>query len=547
MVAASQADKMEQLEADLAALRGGAVEWAGLSIPARIAALEALRPGILQHARRWVDAATAAKGLTPDSPAAGEEWMTGPYAVLYAVNRYLRTLRRLERSGDVGLPGPLHTRADGTHVARVFPVSAYDKLLFNGVTADVWLPTQYSNARYYRTAVREPRVALVLGAGNVAAIGPLDVLYKLVADGAVCMLKMNPVNDYLAPVYRDVFAPLIERNFLRIVTGGADVGAYLTAHPQIQEIHITGSAQTYDAIVFGGPDKTRRRLDKPVTSELGNVSPTIVVPGHWTDADLRFQAEHIATQKLHNAGFNCIAAQVVILARDWKQREQFERELERALARAPERPAYYPGAAGRREALGAGADVLLRVDSDTASPAFLTEAFSAVLALTTLPRAEPAAFLQSAVRFANERLAGTLGANIIIDPATKRNLGDAFDDAVAALRYGAVGVNAWTGVAFLLAESTWGAYPGHTPEDIQSGTGVVHNAFLFDEAYKTVVSAPFRPFPRGLLHGSGALLPKPPWYVSHRRSAAVGKRLLDFEAAPNPIKLAGLFANAIRP
>ena len=37
--------------------------------------------------------------------------------------------------------------------------------------------------------------------------------------------------------------------------------------------------------------------------ELGGVSPTIVLPGRWKDADLRFQAEHVASQKLGNGGF----------------------------------------------------------------------------------------------------------------------------------------------------------------------------------------------------------------------------------------------------
>ncbi|MFD7245462.1 hypothetical protein [Streptomyces massasporeus] len=36
-------------------------------------------------------------------------------------------------------------------------------------------------------------------------------------------------------------------------------------------------------------------LDKPATSELGGVSPTIVLPGGWSEADLRYQVEHIAT------------------------------------------------------------------------------------------------------------------------------------------------------------------------------------------------------------------------------------------------------------
>jgi aldehyde dehydrogenase (NAD(P)+) len=59
-------------------------------------------------------------------------------------------------------------------------------------------------------------------------------------------------------------------------------------------------------------------LTKEISSELGGVSPIIVVPGRWTSAELRFQAEHVATQRLHN----CIAEQVLVLAEDWPQREQ---------------------------------------------------------------------------------------------------------------------------------------------------------------------------------------------------------------------------------
>ena len=75
----------------------------------------------------------------------------------------------------------------------------------------------------------------------------------------------------------------------------------------------------------------------PAAAELGGVSPIIVVPGRWSAADLRFQAEHIATMRLHNAGHNCIAGQVVILSADWPQRNAFLKELRRALAAAPAR------------------------------------------------------------------------------------------------------------------------------------------------------------------------------------------------------------------
>ena len=67
----------------------------------------------------------------------------------------------------------------------------------------------------------------------------------------------------------------------------------------------------------------RERLRAPTSAladadqlqvRLGGVSPTIVIPGKWSAADLRFQAEHVATQKRHNNGFNCIASQVLIIS-----------------------------------------------------------------------------------------------------------------------------------------------------------------------------------------------------------------------------------------
>ena len=131
-------------------------------------------------------------------------------------------------------------------------------------------------------------------------------------------------------------------------------------------------------------------------------------------------------------------------------------------------------------------------------PLFHTEAFGPVLAQTALPGADAAEFLRNAVVFANEKLHGTLGASILIHPRTMRELGGAFDDAVAALRYGCVAVNTWPGVGFTLATATWGAFPGNTVADVGSGIGIVHNAYLFDKPQKTVVRAPFAPFPRSL-------------------------------------------------
>ena len=67
--------------------------------------------------------------------------------------------------------------------------------------------------------------------------------------------------------------------------------------------------------------------------------------------------------------------------------------------------------------------------------------------------------------------------------------------------------------------------------DPGSGVGIVHNVFQFDRPQKTVVRAPFAPFPRSFGDGERTLLPVPPWFVNHRRAATVGRELASGDIA----------------
>ncbi|WP_063008556.1 aldehyde dehydrogenase family protein [Nocardia kruczakiae] len=319
--------------------------------------------------------------------------------------------------------------------------------------------------------------------------------------------------------------------------------------------------KSHDAIVFGpGAEGQARKqrgdtlLDKPITSELGGVSPTIVVPGKWSVRDLAYQAEHIATQKLHNNGYNCVATQVLVLSSDWDQKDAFVAALRKALANAPARQAYYPGSDDRCASAAAshpGAEHLndqgrLLLDDLAADDvAFTEEYFGPVLAITYLSGRD-SQFVNSAVEFANTRLAGTLGANIVIHPRTARRLGTLFTEAITDLHYGTIAINAWTGVGYLTARATWGAFPGHTIDDAQSGIGVVHNGVLLDHTERTVVRGPFRPFPRSILTGEFTLSPRPPWFVTNRTAVTTGRRLAEFAARPGWAKLPGIVASALR-
>ncbi|WP_311416803.1 aldehyde dehydrogenase family protein [Microbacterium sp. ISL-103] len=391
------------------------------------------------------------------------------------------------------------------------------------------------------------------------------MLYELLAHNRTALLKVNPTQDALVPVYKRAFAPLIGPGLLRVVRGGPSVGSYLTAHPELVHVHITGSAATFDAIVWGtGSAAARRRrenrpqLKKPITAELGGVSPIIIVPGEWTDADLTYQAEHVATMRLQNSGHNCIAGQVVVMSSDWAQAEDFRTALRRAYANAPERPIWYPGAPSRMDlateaypdALVLGDRLLVEIDEDDDAAALQsTEYFAPVLGVVSIAGTGQE-FLDAAVAYANEQLQGTLGANLLIDPSTEKTLGAGFDRAVAALHYGSIAINGWTAFGFITPTLTWGAFPGSTIDDVGSGIGVVHNALLLDGVERSVIRGPFRPFPRSLpiVNGGGRLtiLPKPPWFVSSRTGAAVSEGLTRFRANGGALGLLKTLTKALR-
>ncbi len=563
---------IDQALADLVAAKD---TWARTGTRERIALLETIRDGIMSVAEEWALTAARKKGIPDGSPLVGEEWVSGPYALMAGCDALRHTLESMDGKRFLK-DAPLRDLPTGQIAAAVFPQSIWDRLLLSGVTADVWMQPGVTRqnlaantAHAYDTppADRVGKVALVLGAGNIAAIAPLDCFQKIFGEHQVTILKLNPVNDYLLPFFERALQPLIAANALRIVRGGVDVGAYLCDHASVEEIHITGSGASHDAIVWGtGADgRARKQAGTPlntrrVTSELGAVCPTIVVPGPWNDADIAFQAEHIASQKLHNSGFNCIACQMLIVSSGWDKTDALLKAVDATIASAPPRGLYYPGAAQRMSDFanrsakattvarpGSAACVIVPFAANDDQAIETTEVFAPAMSIHRIETSEPEAYLRAAIGYANDRLYGTLGANILIHPATIKAIGrEAFERIVADLRYGCIAINAWSGLGFLIPQATWGAFPGHTLGDVQSGIGVVHNSFMFDKPERTVVTAPFRPFPRTALSGGLTMLPRPPWFVTNRRQDVVGRLLTSFQHKPSWAKLPLIFMNALR-
>jgi acyl-CoA reductase-like NAD-dependent aldehyde dehydrogenase len=547
----------------VAELRARRAQWVAVPPSDRLRLVSELRRDVAAVAERWSAAVAKVEGLGPDETS--EEAIAGPYITLRQLRLLARSLRGIARRGVPRVPGRVTTHEDGRVSARVMPVDRFDRLLYPGVSAEVWMQPGVTKRELRLTqavAYRHPDaggVCLVLGGGNVSSIGPLDAIGKLFVANRVVILKMHPTQAFLAPILEAGLRALIRDGYLRIVQGGAAEGTYLAGHPDVDELHITGSYLTYNAIVFGtGPEGDRRRLrdepvlHKPFSAELGNLTPVIVVPGRWTDADIDYQADNLATMLTNNAGFNCTTPRVIITPAGWWLRHRFLNAVRARLTATPVRLAYYPGAEQRydefvvahpdAELHGTRADGRLPwaliTDLDPGAgddPCFTIEAFCSVFGELPLPSSSVEDYLERAVAFANDSLLGSLNATLIVHPASLRNpeVAAAFEQAVADLRYGTVSINHWSALGFALGITPWGAFPGHARNDIGSGTDVVHNALMFSRSEKTVVRAPFRAFP------------KPIWFTSHRTATRLAAQLVRFEAAPSLLRLIAMLPRAM--
>ncbi|MEE8492036.1 MAG: aldehyde dehydrogenase, partial [Acidimicrobiia bacterium] len=221
----------DAIDQELTVLAGNRRSWARLPILRKLEYLLSMRRLIGQHAAEWVAKAVAGKGIPPESEWAGEEWISGPYAVLASINAMSATLQALAEGKDALQGAEVRTRGGGQVVVDVFPQTIYDRLLLNGYTAEVWMQPEVTVAdlrnhvaSFYKQPEPEGVVGVILGAGNVSCIPLLDLLSKMFIEGQVVIVKMNPVNDYLGPVFEKIASELIRDGFVRFAYGGTDVG-----------------------------------------------------------------------------------------------------------------------------------------------------------------------------------------------------------------------------------------------------------------------------------------------------------------------------------
>jgi acyl-CoA reductase-like NAD-dependent aldehyde dehydrogenase len=523
--------------------------WTRISAKERAKILDRLLKDMYEVTDEIGTRVAISSGFDPSEDAAGEFWLSNSIAIM----RGIRQLRDAMKAN--GQPkAKKWQRDDGQWVIRSYPLNSAEKLLFPLTTIDIWVepgksPTQ---GKIYREGLGgDGKVSVILGAGNFASIPALDLLHKLFVENEVALVKMNPVNEACGPALELGFRSLIDAGFADFAYGGTDVGKYLTQHRHVDTIHITGAAESHDAIVWGSTHQEQKKnkaagtpvITKSISSELGGVGPLIVVPAKVSDKQLNYWAQCAAYAMTLNTGYACAAAKVIVLPRHWDQLDAFRQKVREILARVPPRKAYYPGTEARfdkmmemypqAEILGETPDghakvaLIPDVPFEKGEYALTHESFCTVSCEVLVDSENVEEYMREATRLSNENTYGNLQCTVLCTTQTQKAHAEAFDQMIAGLQFGQISVNIWTGAAFVLMNSTWGAFAGNALDDVQSGVGMVHGtALMVDYPQKSVLKAP-NMFPV-----------VPPTYLEHRNKMGLGKGWCRWETNPTMFNMA---------
>ncbi len=542
-----------ELDRNITTLRINSSELAKMPNEELILLLKKTIDNIQSISYYWATLSAEKKGILQKHKE-GEEWLGGPFVSILTLQYYIDYLEN-NQILDIN-------KFDETKNSyKVFPNKFIEKLTFPLLNAEIRFSKsmnfeQINEYRGFqqRIGTDSGSVTLVLGAGNVSSIPFLDTIFHLVANRSSILLKLNPVNDYLNPVFQKVFHEFIERGFISVVNGDIPTSKYLSEHRSIDSIHLTGSNYTYENIVYGRilNDKERKLSflsksnKKPIFTELGNVTPIIVHPGKWTNAEIKFQARKIVTAKLNNSGFNCIAAQVVILPKGWRSNEKLKKYVKYYLKKIGDTTSYYPGANESLEAFQKNKNYeqingqvcstpFMISNLDTEEKFSIEEVWNSTLYFKEIEYSDYESFANNSIDYVNNELWGNLGATVLIKDSKKKRNSELVENYKNNLNYGTVAINEWAAIAFIIPTLPWGGYPGNKDNDIQSGQGFVHNSFFFESPLKGIVETNFR-FSRFI---------DPPWFVNNKKAHRLFKNLTYYQANNSKINFIKLIFSTL--
>lgn len=239
-----------QLDAAVAAARRAFPAWAARPLAERQALVARIGERIEEHAEDFMRLLTMEQGKAR----AGAEWEIGGAAI------WCREIAK--QSLPVHVAEETDARMVETRRVPLGVVGAITPWNFPVLLA-IW------------------KIAPALVAGNTMVLKPSPYT-------PLCTLK-------LGELLRDILPPGV----LNVVSGGNDLGAWLTQHDDVNKISFTGSTATGRKIMASASGNLKR-----ITLELGGNDPAIVLP----DVDVETVAQELFWAAFQNSAQFCVAA-----------------------------------------------------------------------------------------------------------------------------------------------------------------------------------------------------------------------------------------------
>ncbi len=465
-------------------------DWAATDAVERLALIEKIQGNLLRHADEL-----GAVDAKMKNEHAGEGAVSGAEGIASTVNAMGNTLMGIRHlyealvGGELPKANGIKKIGDNLYEVDVFPIHKKDKLLAGKAIGLLHIAGE---PKQVDPLDKPAGVIAVSGAGNYSS--SIEMAMALFLENKAVIHKPHQLNEATDEVWAKIFAPLIERKALAFIDG--DQGRDMSALEGLEAIYFTGSTGVAHAI--------QSAASAPLVSECGGNNPCIIVPGAWTEKEMKHWAIQIASVGKLNGGAVCGRPQTIITSKNWPQREEFITALRKAIQEETFGTAtYYPGVQKTKEQFLENqptAEVLKPEGGAHPNSDFVfipgigeddfavhNEAFCQVFSELPLDTENDASdFLTKATAFCNDTLLGSLGCMMLVDNDTLKANEDRVHQAVRELNYGGIAVNNVPPNIWLNGYLTWGGC-GETTEDFISGVGNFGNALNFENIVKSVI------------------------------------------------------------
>lgn len=151
--------------------------------------------------------------------------------------------------------------------------------------------------------------------GVIGAITPwnfpvLLAIWKIapaLVAGNTMVLKPSPWTPLCTLKLGELLRDILPAGVFNVISGGNDLGAWLTQHPDVRKISFTGSTATGRKIMESASGNLKR-----ITLELGGNDPAIVLP----DVDIEKTAKELFWAAFQNSSQFCVAAKRLYVHED---------------------------------------------------------------------------------------------------------------------------------------------------------------------------------------------------------------------------------------